>query len=453
MNRAKIVLLGGAILVLLGSGLSYGARVPWAAALVAVTIGLLLLLWVLFSGLGVAVAEAKTTGLVWHGIAFGALIAWIVVQIYLPVPFDLAHPGWRVAGELTPGMQSGLISVDPNRGFEALIRLLCYAGLFWLIVQTTRDATRAALILNAICCIGGALALIGLIDHLDGPRILPWMPDQSHAVRGPFVNRNHFATYCGLTIIVAFGLLISIQDKARRRSVPGISAWQIFGQGVVNGGWFHLSIIIILVMALVLSGSRAGLAATVAGVFALVALNYLAAGKGRRGQGFVIPVVLVLALGTFAWAGDFLVSRLITEDLAANGRFLAYRDVAKAIPDFPLTGVGYGAFAQAFPIYRGEDIAKLRFYLENTYLEVIFELGLPMAVVWYGLLASLLYRCFKGAFERKRDRIYPMIAAAAGTLAAAHSMFDYSLQVPAVALLFVAILGTGVAQSWPSRKF
>lgn len=451
MNRPKMALLFGTVLILLGSSLAYGGMVAWAMALTAIAVGLLLALWVVLSSTGIVAMEVGPARFAWQAIAILTVIIWIAVQSYLPLPLDIAHPGWLAARELIPDIESGLITVDPVRGTESLIRLLTYIGMFWLVVQLTRDQKRANLLLSAICGIGGLLALIGLVAHLNGPILVPWFPDQTSVVRGPFVNRNNFATLCGMTIIVALGLLVQIRDKERRRSRRESSPWRLVARGLLNGGWFYLTIIIVLFMALVLSGSRAGMAVSVAGVLMLLALNYFTEKRSAGRTGHMFLVVAILVLGTFAWSGDFLATRVLDGDLITNARFDAYPDVAKAMLDFPLTGVGYGAFAQAYPIYRGEDVGKLRLLLENTYLETIFELGAPMAVLWFGVVGSLLYRCFKGTFQRGRDRIYPLIAAAAGTLATIHAFFDYSLQIPAVALLFATILAIGVAQSWPSR--
>jgi hypothetical protein len=53
-----------------------------------------------------------------------------------------------------------------------------------------------------------------------------------------------------------------------------------------------------------------------------------------------------------------------------------------------------------------------------------------------------------GVFQRRRDGIYPAIAVAATVLVGVHAVVDFSLQIPAVAVTYAAILGMGVAQSF-----
>jgi hypothetical protein len=44
-----------------------------------------------------------------------------------------------------------------------------------------------------------------------------------------------------------------------------------------------------------------------------------------------------------------------------------------------------------------------------------------------------------------------MLAVGAAILVGVHSIFDFSLQMPAIAVTFAAILGLGVAQAFPAR--
>jgi O-antigen ligase len=88
----------------------------------------------------------------------------------------------------------------------------------------------------------------------------------------------------------------------------------------------------------------------------------------------------------------------------------------------------------------------------NDWLEMIFELGWPGALLWFSALTALVLRCFLGVFRRERDRLYPLVGCCAGLLVGLHSFVDFSLQIPAVAATFAALLGIGVAQSYSSQE-
>ena len=95
----------------------------------------------------------------------------------------------------------------------------------------------------------------------------------------------------------------------------------------------------------------------------------------------------------------------------------------------------------------GADITEAH----NVYLELAVELGWPMTIVWLAGMLWLFGCCLVGAFRRKRERIFPIVAASACVLVGVHGLTDFSLQIPAIAMTFAALLGLGIAQSWSNR--
>ena len=53
--------------------------------------------------------------------------------------------------------------------------------------------------------------------------------------------------------------------------------------------------------------------------------------------------------------------------------------------------------------------------------------------------------------QETKDWFYPALGLAVTALAAIHAWFDFSLQMPAVAVTYAAILGVACAQSYSSR--
>ena len=107
----------------------------------------------------------------------------------------------------------------------------------------------------------------------------------------------------------------------------------------------------------------------------------------------------------------------------------------------------------SFPMYRDQSIPTIGVWdlAHNTYLEVWLGLGLVFGNGadrrdWpAGAQVPL------GAVNRQRDSIAPVVATAAALLVGIHALVDFSLQMEAVTLTFMALLGAGVAQSESSR--
>ena len=68
----------------------------------------------------------------------------------------------------------------------------------------------------------------------------------------------------------------------------------------------------------------------------------------------------------------------------------------------------------------------------------------------YLALAGLVWTCWKGVQRCRRDWGYPATGVAASVLVGLHAMLDFSLQLPAVAILYAGIMGIAVRS--PSRR-
>src|SRR5690606_10334739 len=88
----------------------------------------------------------------------------------------------------------------------------------------------------------------------------------------------------------------------------------------------------------------------------------------------------------------------------------------------------------------------------NTYVEHLVELGVPATLLLYAGPLLLFAYCLRGVFLRRTDQVYPLAAVGATLLVGSHALVDFSLQIPAVAVTFAALLGIGVAQATPSPE-
>ena len=213
----------------------------------------------------------RVPGHVWWAAApFALAILWAGYQCASFSPAELHHPLWRSAAQALGSPYRGSISLDPVASRESLVRIMTSAGIFWLALQLGRDRGRAGRILVAVASGSAVYAAYGLAVELSGANTILWLDKTAYhdVVTATFVNRNSFATFAGL------GLLCTVAALYRgvARSVAGARgarerAWRLLDESPVR----HAALAgaaLVLGVALLLSESRAGVAATGLGLLA-----------------------------------------------------------------------------------------------------------------------------------------------------------------------------------------
>lgn len=434
--------------------LPLGGNRPWAWSLLSLLVGLDLVLWA-----AAALADRGAMGAPWPRLrgpvlGFALIVAWIVVQALPIAPAAWRHPLWGEAAAALGVAIPGAISLDPRATLDALMRLLAYAGVFWLAVQLGRDSRRARAAVWTVALAGLAYALYGLVIELGHFDRILWYRRWAYpgSLTSTFVNRNSFATYAGLALIATVGLMLEALRRAPPLSTRAGLRWALQGLGGRLG--FLLGAALAIGVALLLTGSRGGMVAAFIGLVALALAFALRRGARPRAALATIGAVVAFAVGLLAFSSGGALERLGQTVLAESERPAVYALVLKGIAARPLLGVGYGAFEAAFPLIRDETIRGDLVYdkAHNSYLEFAFEAGLPAFVAMMAVLGALAWQVARGARNRRRDRVFPCIGIGASALVASHALVDFSIQIPAVAMTFALILGVAYAQSWSSRE-
>ena len=84
----------------------------------------------------------------------------------------------------------------------------------------------------------------------------------------------------------------------------------------------------------------------------------------------------------------------------------------------------------------------------NTYLENALELGVPAAAALVLAIGWIVIICVSAVLRHRRQAFLPCLGVSATVLVGLHATVDYSLQIPAVAMAYAAILGAACAQSF-----
>ena len=271
-----------------------------------------------------------------------------------------------------------------------------------------------------------------------------------------FINPNSFAAYTGMGLVVFCGLILALfrnQFEAAGESLRFRIATfiEVTGQkgAVLLGGVF------VTLVALLLSQSRGGTLSTALGLFVFGALALKARKFGEQRAAIVIfgALLMVLVGVAFLVFGDAVADRIIQQGVYDSSRMAIYTITMRSILDAPLLGYGYGTFADVFPMFRDQSLSTFNTWqmAHSTYLEVFQGLGLVFGSMLVASIVLLALHCLRGAITRQQNEAIPCVAVAVAFLVGVHSLIDFSLQIQAIGVTFMALLGAGVAQSKSSR--
>lgn len=426
----------------------------WSWGLMACVIGILLAVWsfrVVFGWERTDIRLRTTWPFV---LMFSIPVIWAIFQAHWVTPEDWHHPLWLSASEALGTDLVSSVSLNPHESISFVCRLLTYGGIFWLSLQYCRRTDRARQVISAVAFSGLAYAVYGLIVQFSGSQTILWFNKFAYLddLTSTFVNRNSFATYAGLALICTTGLIVSAFTSTLGSAARAKERLRQLIENMTGGQWSLPLAWIVILTALILSHSRAGFVSTVLGLITLIAALGLSRAMSGRAAVVLGAVCLISVSIFFAVGGKELDQRIAEASVVDEPRLRVYELAMSAIKAAPMLGTGAGTFEEVFRFYRTPDITHVYMKAHNTYLENILELGFPAALALVGVIAALGVLTCVGLRTRQRDFVYPGVGLACTVLVAAHSVVDFSLQIPAVTATYCLIMGAACAQSWSIGK-
>jgi O-antigen ligase len=372
-----------------------------------------------------------------------ALVAGIGLQM-VPLPrflVDFLSPAARrVAEELSLAVPSSLpLSIDLERTGRALI-LTIGTLLVFLIARRVFATGGVRIAARGVSVIGMLLAAISLAQDATGRGLMywRWKPlDEGPDPFGPFVNRNHFATWAIIAIPLCLGYLAAHSAAHRHHDTdpaPLRRRLATFFDGRAMG---LTTAACLLLVALIRTLSRSGLLgiATAAAVGLVLRLGRRHAG-GHAIWWVAGGAVIVVALTLAQLSPSTLGVRLSTFRVSAGGRFLIWHDTMPILRDFWLTGTGAGTYLTSMLIYQRSSPGWLYNQAHNHYLQVMSEGGLLLGIPVFAALA-IYARDARRWLAADKSGMYWIRAGAFCGLAglAVQNFWETGLTMPANAVL------------------
>lgn len=411
-------------------------------------------LWVIVVGfmtfimatrIAIAPNRSLPSFLLWPCSLIALYISWGVFQAWVPSPDPFVENIREIATISNPPL---VISVSPHSTFLVATFFLSHLAFFFCVFDYCEDRQRAVSLIGFVGTTILSYAIYGFVVYVLGYEKVLWFEKTiSHrTLTSTFVNRNSFAAYAGLGAMCLVAHLVYLMEKYRQDKTKLI-------EGVaIKVSWQILAIFVTMI-ATVLTHSRAGLISVAIAMTCLILLGPRIVHTNRISTQGLTIVSMTVGVGIVALnlSGDILHQRFEVE-LLEGYRIHAYQYILNAISDAKFRGFGLGSFEDAFPLYRGEQLAMYFDRAHNDYLESVMSAGLPATII---LITAFIMFFFHLATQIKyagTHRVFVALGLAAIIQMGLHSLVDFSLQIPAISYTWVAILAAALSISGDEKK-
>ncbi len=325
------------------------------------------------------------------------------------------------------------ISLEPFATQTAALHIFALSVFLGLALVYVDTAARLRVLARLIIVFGFLYAFFAILQSVLSPdKIYGIYKPQTATPFGSFVNRHNFAAIMEMAICIPLGLVFSGAIERDKRLLYGVA-------------------IALMAASLLLSGSRGGLVALIAGIIFLVIVTSRA--RGTRSlllKGALSIALIVAGIGGAVFVGgETSLTRFseaaVAEDITSNRSQIWSVTLKVIAANMPL-GAGIGAFVTAYPEHDNASGLERVDQAHNDYLQVLADAGVPGALIG-ALFLFLFFREGKRniAVENTFRRGIACGAFAGCFAILVHSLFDFVLHVTAVSTMFLTLLALLVA--------
>jgi hypothetical protein len=376
-------------------------------------------------------------------LSFGAIAALTAVQL-LPLPTSLvarlspmALQAWQRI-RLSPAPSIMPFSIDPAAGAWALGVMTGIVVVF-LIGGRIFESGGVRIVARGVSGIGLVLSAIALAQDATAHGLMywRWRPIEEGAPPfGPFVDRNHFATWVILAIPLCLGYLVAHAGAHRRHETPG-TPWR---RGVTRAldarAIWLMAAACLMFVALVASLSRSGLVGISVALVAAALMRSARPGTSAARRWIVMTVGFALIAIAIRGNPGTVIQRFSAAGPAVQDRVAIWRETLPVVKDFWLTGTGAGTFETVMLVYqRSPSLFRIN-AAHNHYLQVAAEGGLLVGLPVLAAIALFIRAAVERLGSDRSGMYWIRVGAMSGlTGIAAQSVWETGLTTPANGVL------------------
>ncbi len=304
-----------------------------------------------------------------------------------------------------------------------------------------------------VSAVGFAVSLLAIAQAATAGRDIYWRfrtEFEGPLPFGPFVNRNHFATWAIMALPLCLGYIAARVGAAPDEAGHVNTRSRLAHAIDPRTGWLMASAITMLI-ALLLSLSRSG--ALALGVSAVVTVVLCRRRLDRRRRRRVLAIAAIVMVCGLAWADiPALRERVAGAQTGVANRLTIWRETLPIVRDFWLTGTGAGTYQRAMFVYQQSTRAVYFNQAHNHYLQVAAEGGLLLVGTLFVVLAAFV-RAARERLTNEASGVFWIRAGAACGLGAValQSVWETGLVMPANAAL-AAVLAALIVHERPHER-
>ncbi len=344
-------------------------------------------------------------------------------------------------------LHSITISDNGSAGFFRsffLFALLLY--FFSLKRLFTRTPDALYVVFLCLVAVGMFEALYGIVQFLKPQIGILWLPLKARAASGTIIYKNQYASLINMLwplAIAGFAVYFSLDENRDRKK-------SIFSSITKTRSILFFAAAVLIVLAVVFSLSRGGILSM--SLVALMLIILLPFSRKKKLLFLALFIALIIGYGSLLGL-DTIFSRFDSIDTSGAKRLDVYRLSLPMVYDHWLTGIGMGSYTILSPLYlKGFGVNLHWDRVHNEYLEVLIELGIPMAALFFGWIFFGLAAMLRALLSSRKilgtdkGKTILGIAAWCGLLGfLAHGFVDFGWRLPANLVYAVTLAAIIVA--------
>jgi O-antigen ligase len=271
------------------------------------------------------------------------------------------------------------------------------------------------------------------------------------SMTGGFVNRNSFATF--LASGAAIGLASIVVRSLTQSQKPTSSFLFLDMTSLLSAlGW------LVIFAALARTNSRMGLFVGLLGLGILSMYFVSKSASSRFGRVFRFASAAVLLVGLVTLIVTFYglstLERLGSTESSVDVRTQLYEQVWGMIMQRPLTGYGGGTFETSYPLFHQLPVSVDLVWdkAHNTYLALLVDYGLIFGSLPILVVLLMVLKILTMLWRSEKPDFIILSTVVVVCIASVHALFDFSFEIQGYALLFTAVLATGVSRMYTDTK-